>query len=248
MKTQILWEDTQILVCLKPAGLAVQSARPGEADMVSELKNYLAASGKKDTPDRRKPPYLGVVHRLDQPVSGLLVFAKTPMAAASLSRQAAGNGMEKEYCALVYVQDPQRLAHISPEGYPDAGTGQGIELVDFLKKEPGQNLSRVVDARTPGAKRAQLRLWITDRQETQAGRVARVSVLLHTGRHHQIRVQLSHAGLPLLGDMRYGNGQSLACSRSLGIRSLCLCACRLDFTHPATGKKMVFRTEEFPWK
>ena len=97
MKTKILAEDSQILVCLKPAGLAVQSARPGEADMVSELKNYLAASQRaKNAPGSgSRIPYLGLVHRLDQPVSGILVFAKTPKAAAELSRQASG--VEKEH-------------------------------------------------------------------------------------------------------------------------------------------------------
>ena len=106
MKTKILAEDSQILVCLKPAGLAVQSARPGEADMVSELKNYLAASQRaKNAPGSgSRIPYLGLVHRLDQPVSGILVFAKTPKAAAGLSRQASGvekeRPMEKEDRAL----------------------------------------------------------------------------------------------------------------------------------------------------
>lgn len=79
MKSTILAEDKDILVCYKPPGIAVQSARLGETDMVSELKNYLGG----------KNPYLGVVHRLDQPVSGILVFAKTPAAAAALSRQAS---------------------------------------------------------------------------------------------------------------------------------------------------------------
>lgn len=250
MKTRILSEDDQLLICFKPAGLAVQSARPGEADMVSELKNYLAVSAGKAAGGRRKPPYLGVVHRLDQPVSGLLVFAKTPEAAAALSAQAAKDGMEKEYRALVWAEDEQALSRVFGAAASDAGTLRGAEreLIDFLKKEPGQNLSRVVSAQTPGAKRAHLTFRCLELRETPAGRIACVSVRLHTGRHHQIRVQLSHAGLPLLGDMRYGNAQSQACSRSLGIRSLCLCACRLSFVHPAAGRKMVFQTEEYPWK
>lgn len=254
MKTRILSEDDQLLICFKPAGLAVQSARPGEADMVSELKNYLAASPGKAAGGRRKPPYLGVIHRLDQPVSGLLVFAKTPQAAAALSAQAAGDGMEKEYRALVWAEDAQALSRVFPQmsssalSQPSPRHEEERELIDFLKKEPGQNLSRVVSAQTPGAKRAHLTLRFLELRETPAGRIACVSVRLHTGRHHQIRVQLSHAGLPLLGDMRYGNAQSQACSRSLGIRSLCLCACRLSFVHPAAGRKMVFQTEEYPWK
>ncbi len=244
MKTKILVEDSQILVCLKPAGLAVQSARPGEADMVSELKNYLAASQRaKNAPGSgSRIPYLGLVHRLDQPVSGILVFAKTPKAAAELSRQASGvekeHPMEKEYCALVYVEEGISL--------PAAGTER--ELVDWLKKEPGQNLSRVVSAGTAGAKRAELSFHVAEEGSSPECRHSCLSIRLHTGRHHQIRVQLAHAGLPLLGDARYGSAQSREYSARLGIRSICLCACRLNFFHPVTGKQMEFEIREYPWK
>lgn len=244
MKTKILAEDSQILVCLKPAGLAVQSARPGEADMVSELKNYLAASQRaKNAPGSgSRIPYLGLVHRLDQPVSGILVFAKTPKAAAELSRQASGvekeHPMEKEYRALVYVEEGISL--------PAAGTER--ELVDWLKKEPGQNLSRVVSAGTAGAKRAELSFGVAEEGSSPECRHSCLSIRLHTGRHHQIRVQLAHAGLPLLGDARYGSAQSREYSARLGIRSICLCACRLNFFHPVTGKQMEFEIREYPWK
>lgn len=251
MKTKILAEDSQLLVCLKPAGLAVQSARPGEADMVSELKNYLAASQRAKSPSGSggRVPYLGLAHRLDQPVSGILVFAKTPEAAAELSRQASGagagklsggekeNGMEKEYRALVYVEEGISL--------PEAGTER--ELEDWLKKEPGKNLSRVVSAGTPGAKRAELSFRMAETGDGPEGRHSCIAIRLHTGRHHQIRVQLAHAGLPLLGDARYGSAQSREYSARLGIRSICLCACRLSFFHPATGKRMEFETREYPW-
>ena len=258
MRTQILAEDGQLLVCLKPAGLAVQSARPGEADMVSELKNYLAASekGKKGAGGRRAP-YLGVVHRLDQPVSGILVFAKTPEAAAALSRQASGmqdvpekgtgggkkrvspKQMEKEYRALVYVSERALLPEEEKER----------ELTDFLKKEPGQNLSRVVAPETPGAKRARLFCHAAGPAvHTSSGGHACLAVRLDTGRHHQIRVQLSHAGLPILGDTRYGSAESLEYAARLGIRSLCLCACRLCFFHPVTGKRMEFEIASYPWE
>ncbi|HJA91548.1 MAG TPA: RluA family pseudouridine synthase [Candidatus Eisenbergiella merdipullorum] len=253
MKTKILAEDDQILVCFKPAGLAVQSARPGEVDMVSELKNYLAASQKKQEPRKRgkTAPYLGLVHRLDQPVSGILVFAKTPGAAAALSRQASGsdasengagkaacrNHMEKEYRALVFVEEGAFL--------PEPGTERA--LVDFLKKEPGQNLSRVVPAGTTGAKRASLSFRTVEEAGEAENCYASLSVRLHTGRHHQIRVQLAHAGLPLLGDARYGSARSREASARLGIRSICLCACRLCFYHPVTGERMEFKTTEYPW-
>ena len=211
--------------------------------MVSELKNYLAASQRaKNAPGSgSRIPYLGLVHRLDQPVSGILVFAKTPKAAAELSRQASGvekeHPMEKEYRALVYVEEGISL--------PAAGTER--ELVDWLKKEPGQNLSRVVSAGTAGAKRAELSFGVAEEGSSPECRHSCLSIRLHTGRHHQIRVQLAHAGLPLLGDARYGSVRSREYSARLGIRSICLCACRLSFFHPATGKRMEFETREYPW-
>ena len=255
MKTKILAEDSQILVCLKPAGLAVQSARPGEADMVSELKNYLAASqrSKSSSGSGGRLPYLGLVHRLDQPVSGILVFGKTPKGAAEVCRGAAGagtgkvsgvkkengveKGMEKEYRALVYVEEGISL--------PDAGRER--ELVDWLKKEPGQNLSRVVPTGTSGAKRAELSFRVAETGDGPESRHSCLAIRLYTGRHHQIRVQLAHAGLPLLGDARYGSVRNREYSARLGIRSICLCACRLSFFHPATGKRMEFETREYPW-
>ena len=233
MRTKILAEDKHILVCFKPPGLAVQSGRIGEMDMVSELKNYLASASQNSS-------YLGLVHRLDQPVSGLLVFAKTPAAAAGLSRQAAREGeadaMEKEYRALVYLQD----------GAECMQEGARLELTDYLQRDGKQNHSRVVRPDTKGAKRARLEVEMLKKGKEQ--RHALVSVHLLTGRHHQIRVQLSHAGMPLLGDARYGSAESREYGESLGIRSVCLCACRLCFTHPITGERLEFRTEEMPWK
>ena len=122
------------------------------------------------------------------------------------------------------------------------------ELVDWLKKEPGQNLSRVVSAGTAGAKRAELSFHVAEEGSSPECRHSCLAIRLHTGRHHQTRVQFAHAGLPLLGDARYGSAQSREYSARLGIRSICLCACRLSFFHPATGKRMEFETGEYPWK
>ena len=91
-KEQILYEDKDIIVCYKPAGVATQTAKIGQADMVSEVANYLVASG-----ETKNKPYVGVVHRLDQPVEGILVFAKNPKAAGLLSRQINENQIEKYY-------------------------------------------------------------------------------------------------------------------------------------------------------
>lgn len=270
MKSRILFEDESILVCFKPAGLAVQSGRVGEADMVSELKKYLWAAGRD--------PWIGLVHRLDQPVSGLLVFAKTPEAAAELSRQAAGKGrkeqggsgraagragktpgdpsgkavdsggrwvrppgpfMEKEYSALLYVQRAEEL--------PEAGEKR--TLVHELVRDSGRNLSRVAEKGTPGAKQARLELWITGREElSEEKRHVTARIRLLTGRHHQIRVQCAATGLPLLGDQRYGSKESREYSACLGISSVCLCADRLSFSHPVTGKRLEYHVEELPWK
>ena len=131
----ILYEDKDILVCHKPAGVAVQSARFGMADMESSLKNHLALK----TPG--KMPYLGIIHRLDQPVEGVLVFAKTPKAAAELNRQITSKTVTKEYLAVTAQLPEEKQGH----------------LEDYLKKDNRTNSSSVVTPKTPGAKKA----WIT---------------------------------------------------------------------------------------
>ncbi len=225
MKTRILYEDDALLVCFKPVGLAVQSGRVAEPDMVSELKNYLAR--QFDTNEaQNKPVYLGVVHRLDQPVSGILVFAKNPAAAAKLSGQVAENRMHKTYRAVVC-------------GGGDTIRGEWRELTDFLVKEPGGG-ARIARPDEAGAKKAQLSYRALDGRD---GCIL-LEIVLRTGRHHQIRVQLSHAGMPILGDYRYGNGESRLLSERIGIRTVQLQAVRLAFIHPATGKEVCFELED----
>ena len=229
MRTQILFEDGDILVCFKPAGLAVQSARVSEPDMESELKNYLARSGR--TPGRRGPVYLGVVHRLDQPVSGLLVFAKNPRCAAALSAQSAQNRMEKIYRAAVML----------PKGAAQNGLAPGwtAEYTDHLIREPG-GMGRVADREEPGAKLARLTAVCLEAKEDRA----LLEIRLHTGRYHQIRLQLAHAGMPILGDERYGTPESRARSERIGVRGILLQAAHLAFVHPGTGKKVCYELEK----
>ena len=222
MKTKILAEEKEFLVCFKPSGLAVQSARASEADMVSELKNYLAKTTKQ------KSAYLGLIHRLDQPVSGLLVFAKTQNAAANLSRQVAEHGMKKTYRALVYCKGSE----LSAESHPH-------KLTDYMIKEAGGG-ARIVSAGEKEAKKAELIYRCLDRKDD----VALVEVDLLTGRHHQIRLQMSHAGLPLLGDTRYGSTESREISVQRRIRAVQLQAVKLEFAHPVTGKKVVYELDE----
>lgn len=218
MDKMIVYEDNVLLIVHKPAGIATQTARLGQADVVSELKNYRKNKGE-DT-------YIGVIHRLDQPVEGLLVFAKNQSAAEQLSLQLQDGTLKKSYLALV-------------QGELEKDTGG--ELTDFLLKDNRTNLSRVVNEGIRGAKRAGL-CWKC--VETYAGKgYSMVEVELYTGRHHQIRVQLSNAGMPLLGDMKYGTDASKALSRQLGITNTALLAHKLALLHPKTGKYLEYRID-----
>lgn len=203
----ILYEDKEILVCRKPAGIAVQNARIGSMDMESILKNYLAQKAPG------KLPYLGIIHRLDQPVEGVLVFAKTKAAAAELSRQMSSGEIRKTYLAVT-ASKPQK----------EEGT-----LEDWLKKDGKTNTSAVVKPGTQGAKKAVLHYKV---MEEKNGKYL-LSIRLETGRHHQIRVQTSHAGFPLLGDRKYYPEEQAK-------TSLALCSAGLTLRHPATKKKMEF--------
>lgn len=237
MKTQILYEDKEILVVYKPAGIATQTAGTMQADVVSELKNYLMTAGDKN----KGEPYLGVIHRLDQPVEGILVFARTQQAAAALSRQVTNHTLKKEYLAAVFLHDKKALMETVKK--PD-GQQNKIVLTDYLVKDSKTNTSKVTSASDKNAKKAVLSYEIIktvqlDWQE-QPDTAAILRIQLETGRHHQIRVQLSNAGLPLLGDLKYGFGKSLEASRKLEVKDVALCADKLTFQHPKTGKLTEF--------
>ena len=226
IRSIIIYEDTQVIVCHKPAGLPVQSSRIGVPDLVSILKNHLSASLETRPEDRtsRKPakkePYLAVIHRLDQPVEGLLVFAKTPAAAKDLNRQLTSAGFGKYYLALA-------------KGIPEPPEG---DLQDYLIKDGRANASRVCSAGTPGAKAARLHYRVLEPREGSA----LLEIRLDTGRHHQIRVQMAHLGHPLIGDRKYGDPGT-------GPRVLKLCAFRLEFLHPEDGRPMEFELSSLPW-
>lgn len=215
MKTVIVYEDKDILVVQKPAGLATQTAKIGQADVVSELKNYLAQ------------PYLGVVHRLDQPVEGLLVFAKNKNAAGALTKQLANGVLNKQYYAVIC-------------GQPSEKDG---ELVDYLLKE--NSLAKVVTGQQEKfteAKKAVLQYRILQDISTPE-QLALADIHIDTGRFHQIRVQMSHAGMPLLGDAKYGDSKVLEQGRRLAVRNVALCAYSLTFKHPVTNKVMSFQIQ-----
>lgn len=212
----VIYEDDAVLVVHKPGGTAVQTKRLGEKDMVSLLKNYRAEKGEE--------PYIGLVHRLDQPVEGVMVFAKNPQAAGDLSRQFSGGGTEKYYHALVYVKTPQEIE-----------IGKEYALRDYLLKDGKNNCSLVVGKNSPGAKKAVL----TYRFLNYNKNLAEIEVKLQTGRHHQIRVQMSHGGYPLIGDRKYGSKEAVEAAAG---NLVALCSVKIVFTHPVTLKKMEFTT------
>jgi hypothetical protein len=185
--------------------------------MVSELKNYLAKEGKGQV------PYLAVIHRLDQPVEGLLVFAKEKKIAAALTKQLTEGALNKQYYAVVC-------------GKPEQTSG---ELVDYLYKDvEKEGKSHIVTGQQeqyPDAKRAVLQYQILKELSIEK-QIFMMDIHIDTGRFHQIRAQMSHAGLPLLGDSKYGTETSLALSADLGIRNVALCAYKIELKHPATGK------------
>lgn len=265
MRTTIIYEDKDILVCHKPSGIAVQSAGIGSMDMVSELKNYLNRSEQKTSKtSKNKEPYLGIIHRLDQPVEGVIVFAKTPKAAASLSGQAEGSisgGMTKIYQAEVFGHLQEQSGELRNYLIKDGktNTSKVVDEADIVgNKELGipvpipldnslgkfdngsQNVSRKKTAKNLinkiPYKLAVLQYEVTERRKDTD--ILRIQ--LYTGRHHQIRVQFSHAGYPLIGDTKYASEASAAYNRENNIREIALKAVQLEFTHPSSGEKMVF--------
>ena len=208
----ILYEDKDILVCHKPAGIAVQSGRVGSMDLESLLKNYIA---QKKT---GKIPYLAVIN---------------PKAAAALNRQMTTGKISKTYLAVTDVKRESVLQKESTDTKEEEKV-QMICLTDWLCKDNKTNSSSVVPAGTAGAKKAVLYYKILESREVQGQKRCMVQIRLETGRHHQIRVQLSHAGMPLVGDRKYNPVEN---SRE----ALALCSVQLEFTHPASGKKMKFQ-------
>lgn len=218
----ILYEDEQILVCRKHAGIAVQSARIGQMDMESALRNY------------RKGDFVGVVQRLDQPVEGVLVFGKTPQATAELNRQHQNGKMKKKYLAVYTKKSVDGKTDEKEEHQNSKGEKENrICLEDILVKDGKTNTSRVVKKGTPQGKKAILFYQIIQEEKG----IGLAEVTLQTGRHHQIRVQMAYHGMPLWGDGKY-NPHTTEEEQGAAIG---LCAYKLEFYHPKTGKKLQFQ-------
>ena len=215
---QILYEDKHMILVQKPAGIPSQTSRVSEKDMVSILKNYRA--------QKAEDSYIALIHRLDQPVEGILLAAKTKEAAAELSRQSAAHAMDKYYRAMVYNRNTQPLIQ-----------GENGKLTDYLLKNGKTNCSCVVKEGTKGAKKAVLEYKTLRADDAFAD----LSIKLETGRHHQIRVQMAHAGMPLVGDLKYGREED----RSLqgAGKQIALCFVKIVFLHPKTKKRMEFEIE-----
>lgn len=223
MLPEIIYEDKQVLVVYKPEGMAVETAKITEQDLYSWVKSYLVKKGESNA-----DAYM--IHRLDQPVEGLLVFAKTQAAAKILNQQMARKEFTKDYLAAVYIIEELQSEQFS-------------KLEDFLWKDGKSNTSKVVNFGVKGAKKAVLSykpIAYAENNDDVSGRAMLVEIQLETGRHHQIRVQMSHHRMPLLGDVKYGNEASKSCSQKYNVRQTALCANKLSFIHPTTGKKMEF--------
>ncbi|MCH7639227.1 MAG: RNA pseudouridine synthase [Bacteroidetes bacterium] len=202
----VLYTDNHLLVVVKPAGVLSQADRTGDEDLLTQGKRYIKQEFSK--PGR---VFLGLVHRLDRPVSGVMVFARTSKAADRLSRAFRERTVEKRYIAVV-----------------EGGLSGSGEREDWLVKKHGR--VRTVEASNPGAKRAALR-W---RGLGQRNGRSLVDVDLLTGRPHQVRIQLAALGHPILGDLRYGS------TSEFDGRNLALHAYSIGFEHPVRKEPMRF--------
>lgn len=191
---KIIYEDAEKLIVEKPAGILTQSARSFDTDLVSEVLTYRRS--KKET------AYAAVINRLDRPVGGLVLFAKTKQAAARLSKQMQQDTLNKQYYALICGKTEQ---------------SKGM-FVDYLQKDAKANVSKVVSKESKEAKRAELEYEVLKTMYAGEGENEPVTLLkihLLTGRHHQIRVQFASRSLPLLGDTKYGGQTEADCRMAL---------------------------------
>jgi 23S rRNA pseudouridine1911/1915/1917 synthase len=220
----ILYEDNHCLAVNKPAGWPTTHF-DGKDETVDRLvKEYL-----KEKYDKPGNVFLGVVHRLDKPVSGALVFARTSKSAARLSEQFREGGVEKVYWAVVEDQLRGRKSPAAPWQTRDAGS-----LEDWLKKDEPKVRVEVVEPETPGAQFARLLYQVRARYDG----LIWMELRPHTGRKHQLRVQLASRGFPIYGDDKYGSDHSFGHAIGLHARSL-------TFLHPTT-KEPIGVTAELP--
>ena len=207
----ILHEDNHVIVVLKPQNIACCPDESGDDNLFDCVKRYL-----KETYNKQGNAFLGLVHRLDRPTGGVMVFAKTSKAASRLTELMKNGGFEKKYFAVTCGVPARKSA----------------TLENYLRKSTVNNTVYVCTQSEEGAKYACLDYEV---KEERAG-LALTEVKLHTGRTHQIRVQMASINCPLYGDMRYGGAKAVK-------GKLALWAYSLRFTHPTTGERMRFEIE-----
>ena len=211
----VLYEDNHIIVVEKPVNIPSQADKTGDIDMLTIIKEYI-----KEKYNKPGNVYLGLVHRLDRPTGGVMVFAKTSKAASRLSEEVREKKFEKEYLVIV-------------DGILENKSGT---MEDYLLKNERNNISKVVTEKTKNSKLAKLEYEVIKYKEEINLSVVKVKLL--TGRHHQIRVQFASRGHSVYGDQKYG-------TRGRG-KQLSLWAYSLTLFHPITKEKMKF--ERFPEK
>ena len=218
-ETDILFEDNHIIVVKKAQMLATCPDESGDENLLDDLKAYV-----KEKYNKPGNVYMGLVHRLDRPTGGVMVFAKTDKAAGRLGKQMQTGDFEKRYLAVL-------------NGTPQPESGK---LVNYLKKNAVNNMVYLCPQGTDGAKLASLEYRVLQKGEG----LSLAEIRLNTGRSHQIRVQMAGIAHPVFGDMRYG-GEYAQKGR------LALWAYSLAFTHPVTKERMRFLaeppSEETPW-
>ena len=216
---EVIYEDNHVLVVIKPQNLPTQADISGDEDLLTQLKSYI-----KQKYNKEGNVFLGLVHRLDRPTGGVMVFARTSKAAERLSEQIRNGEVDKTYFAVL-------------EGTPK---NKRYRLINYLKKDEKNNIVKIAPQYEDGAKEAILDYQVL---ETKGGR-SLVKVSLETGRSHQIRVQMAGIGCPVVGDQKYGKDAKKC--------NLALWAAILRFTHPVTKKIMTFKVmppiDNAPWK
>ena len=206
---KVIYEDNHIIVVEKKPNIPSQSDKTEDEDMLTIIKSYL-----KEKYSKPGNVYLGLIHRLDRPVGGIMVFAKTSKAASRLSEQVRNKELKKEYLAVVDGKIEPRY-----------GT-----LENYLYKDARNNMSRVVKKEKKNSKFAKLDYEVLKYNKVKD--LSLVKINLHTGRHHQIRVQLSHFGHSIFGDQKYGTrGKN---------KQIALWAYKLTIKHPITKEQLTF--------
>lgn len=207
----ILHEDNHVIVVLKPQNVPCCEDESKDKDLLNMLKEYI-----KEKYSKPGNVYLGLVHRLDRPTGGIMVFAKSSKAAARLSEQMKNGDFEKKYYAVVVGKPKEEKA----------------TLTHYLKKNAVNNMVYVCPPTVEGAKMAELDYNLIESKEG----LSLMDIRLHTGRSHQIRVQMNAIGCPVFGDMRYGGEKAKK-------GYLSLWAYYLSFSHPVSKERMVFRVQ-----